>query len=61
MTHSFLVGELGTGESEVSALPLLEDLPLATLLFLQLALDNGLGLLQLMNTLLYDEMLQNLG
>ena len=50
-THSFLVGELGTGKSEVSALPLLEDLPLATLLFLQLALDDGLGLLQMMNTL----------
>ena len=40
-----LVSKTSTRESEVSALPLLEDLPLATLLFLQLALDNGLGLL----------------
>ena len=48
-THGFLVGELGTGEGEVSAFPLLEDLPLAALLFLQLALDNGLGLLEMMN------------
>ena len=44
-----LVSKTSTRESEVSALPLLEDLPLATLLFLQLALDNGLGLLQMMN------------
>ena len=49
MTHSFLVGELGTGKSEVSAFPLLEDLPLATLLFLQLALDNGLRLLEVID------------
>ena len=35
-----LVSKTSTRESEVSALPLLEDLPLATLLLLELALDD---------------------
>ena len=47
-THSFLVSELGTRQSEVSAFPLFEDLPLASLLLLQLAFNDGLGLLEVM-------------
>ena len=43
-----LVSKTSTRESEVSALPLLEDLPLASLLFLQLTFNDGLRLLEVM-------------
>ena len=45
---TLLVRKLSSRQSEVSVLPLLEDPPLASLLLLQLAFNNGLGLLEFM-------------
>ncbi len=46
VSHRFLVGELGAGQREVPAPPLLEHPPPAALLLLQLTLDHGFAVLE---------------
>ena len=45
-SYLLLVGKFGPGEREIPALPLLEELPPAALLLLELSLDHRLSLLR---------------